>query len=37
MEKILDIAGCKIISEIENEHMTAYLLRYIPYYRVKCL
>lgn len=26
MEKILDIAGCKIISEIENEHMTAYLL-----------
>ena len=28
IEKILDLAGCKILSEIKNENMTAYLLRY---------
>ena len=28
IEKILNLAGCKILSEIKNENMTAYLLRY---------
>ena len=28
IENILDLAGCKILSEIKNEDMTAYLLRY---------